>query len=445
MGRRFFMPFLFLLVALLVGQQVGRDYLVAVLLTLEDGEEARALAVRVGGHDPRAVAARGKYLLYRAAATDPQAGIEALQEAVLASPSDYRYWLELGRGYEAVGEPIAAAVALQRAVELAPRYFETHWTRANILLRAGRTEEAVAQFGEALQLSEGVGGGTNRRAAINVYQALTGSLGLDPALLLRVSPGDSIARATLVYYLATQGAIEPAMALMEGQRWKDTPAVRAMLLELLRRTQAMGQFEEAWQVWGRLRQVLEGQEVGEEPIPLRVENGGFERPPLAESVPELRRGAWGFDWRIDPHPQVVVRRDDQHPLQGARSLHLLFATPMDLPYDHLTLLVPVEPGTTYRLRFLARAKDLPLEPPRLEVQNPARPDHLLGEVSIPRSMPEPRELAVEFEVPPATAAVRLALRTPIYRTVTTFERASLWLDGLSLDRVQDRKERGEGR
>jgi hypothetical protein len=164
---------------------------------------------------------------------------------------------------------------------------------------------------------------------------------------------------------------------------------------------------------------------------------------VAEELPALRQSRLGFDWLLDPHPQVVVRRDDAQPLQGNRSFYLLFAIPMESPYEHLSLLAVTTPGKVYRLRCLVRASQLPVDPPWIEIQDAARPGEVLAEVKLPRQQEEPRPLSVDFEVPAATGAVRLLLRTPAYRTVNSLERASLWLDEVSLRPVIDAGREGE--
>ena len=443
MRARHFLPIPFFLLALYTGWQVVAGYLADVLVTVGDGATARAQAAVYAPGDPRIKVAKGKYLLFRAETLDPQAGIEALREAVRRSPTDYRYWLELGRGYESTGAGAAASLAFQRAVELAPKYFETHWTLANFHLRQGRMEEAFEQFRTALQLSEVGGGRTNPRAARNVYQVLTGRLGLDPAVLGRVTPSDRHGRITLAQFLVEQDVVDPALAVMRQEAREDDPSTRSFLLQLLERTQRQARFGEAWEVWNRLRDLLDRPVRIDDSTREAIENGGFEDPPVAEELPALRQSRLGFDWLLDPHPQVVVRRDDAQPLQGNRSLYLLFAIPMESPYEHLSLLAVTTPGKVYRLRCLIRASQLPVDPPWIEIQDAARSGEVLAEVKLPRQQEEPRPLSVDFEVPAATGAVRLLLRTPAYRTVNSLERASLWLDEVSLRPVIDAGREGE--
>lgn len=439
MRPRHFLPIPFFLLALYAGWQVAVGYLAEVLVSRGDGGATRALAVEYAPRDPRVMVARGKYLLYRAEALDPRAGIESLREGVRRSPTDYRYWMELGRGYESTGAMAPASLAFHRAVELAPRYFETHWTLANFHLRQGRIEDSLGWFQSALRLSEVGGGKTNPRAALNVYQVLTGRLGLAPALLERVTPKDRLGRVALAQFLLDQGVVDPALAIMRQEAREDDSPTRSLLLNLLEQTQRRSRFGEAREVWHRLRNLLDRPALVSDLSGEMIENGGFEDAPLAEELPLLRPSRLGFDWLLDPHPQVVVRRDDARPLRGARSLSLLFAVPMESPYAHLSLLAATTPGKVYRLRLWVRATQLPVETPWIEVQNAERPEDLLAELRLPRQQEEPREVSLDFEVPVATGAVRLLLRTPAYRTVNSLERAALWIDEVSLRPVIDER------
>src|SRR6185295_14427601 len=102
------------------------------------------------------------------------------------SPFDYRYWLELGRAYEANNQTTQAEQSLNRAQALAPRYFETHWTLANFYLRSGRIDEALRAFRQALELSGETANQTDARATLNAYEAIAQALGMNLNALRQV-------------------------------------------------------------------------------------------------------------------------------------------------------------------------------------------------------------------------------------------------------------------
>src|SRR4051812_31625580 len=76
---------------------------------------------------------------------DLSAAVRHYEEAVRPSPNDYRFWLDLGRAREEAGDRAGGEKALRRAVELAPNYALPRWHLGNLLLRAGREEEAFAE------------------------------------------------------------------------------------------------------------------------------------------------------------------------------------------------------------------------------------------------------------------------------------------------------------
>src|SRR5205085_5765135 len=65
------------------------------------------------------------------------------------APNDYMIWTELGRARATAGDMEGGVAALRRAVALAPNYAEQRWHLGNVLLRAGRTDEAFAELRRA--------------------------------------------------------------------------------------------------------------------------------------------------------------------------------------------------------------------------------------------------------------------------------------------------------
>jgi tetratricopeptide (TPR) repeat protein len=73
------------------------------------------------------------------------------EEAVRLSPNDYRFWMELGRVREQSDDRAGGEKALRRSVELAPSYAAPRWYLGNLLLRAGRGDEAFAELRRAAE------------------------------------------------------------------------------------------------------------------------------------------------------------------------------------------------------------------------------------------------------------------------------------------------------
>ncbi len=418
-----------LVLVVFAGRWSLRQFMAESLTAYGDDVASRDEAVRRAPGNPSVIAARGKHLFYRAEPPREEEGIAALREAVRLVPDDYRYWLELGRAYEQSAQTEAALAATSRAVGLAPRYFETHWTLANLQLRAGMTDAALAEFRAALQFSEGRPGRTNGRAALNVFEAVTRLSGLNPEALRRVAPGDATAQAWLAWHLAGNGALDQGLEIFRGLPVSAENGYPDLIFQLLHASQAAGRYGEAAEVWGRLRGLAgRSPESGGN----LMENGGFEEQPLDERYEQLTRGGLGFDWLIDRHPQVQVRRDDAQSHSGRRSLHLGFSRPMEVPFAQVTRLVTVEPSRHYNLRFWVRAVNLPAEAPWIEVGDAHRPEAFLLRVELPRQAAGWEERSIGLMTLPETRALRLRLHSPAYRFVSTVDRGDLWLDDFEL-------------
>jgi cytochrome c-type biogenesis protein CcmH/NrfG len=431
--------FIFVLVgAVFAGRSIYRGFVAESLLAWGDDRASRDAALASAPANPAVIAARAKYIFYRAETPDEEMALSELRRAVRLSPFDYRYWLELGRAAENQGDAAAAALALDRARTLAPGYFETHWTWANFKLRNGETEDAIAAFHHALLISENRPGVTNGRAALNVYDALAQALGLDPEMLRRVAPADENAQSYLAYYYATRGALGPAMEIFRRLTLRRDSARQELITELLRCAEAAGQYDVAGEVWNGLREMagVADQDGRDNNL---IENGGFERIPLSEEYPQLLGSGLGFDWLMPRHAEVAVRRDDERPHTGQRALLVSFEMGMTTPFANLAQVVRVEPGRRYRLSFYVRASNVPSEPPSIEITDAKNPDGITHRLGLPREAGDWQEQTLDFTTLPETRAIRILLRSPVYsdlgRELGSLNRVVLHLDDFSLVRI----------
>ncbi len=418
--------------SILAGLWIYRQFVAVALITWGDDQVTRDEALAYAPGDPGVIAARAKYLTYRAEMPDPQQGVAELRRAVRLTPYDYRYWLELARAAENNGETDAAAKAYDRAHLLAPRYFETAWSLANFKLRRGESEAAIEAFHAALLISENRPGVTNGRAALNVFDVLTQSLGLDLQILQRVAPADAEAQSWLAWYLASRGELDRAMEIFRRLPQDDGVSRQELVKQLLHAAQGGGRFAEAREAWAGLAQ---SPPAGGE----LILNGGFEATPLTDRYQPLRDTGLGFDWVLRRHAEVVGRRDDELAHTGQRSLLISFPMAMATPFANISQLVLVEPGRTYRLSLYCRASNLPLEAAWIEIVDP-RPTVAEGElfavrVQLPQQTADWQLVEQTFSIPSGVSAVRILLCSPLYRQVDPLRRADLRLDDLSLIRV----------
>ena len=77
---------------------------------------------------------------------DTHSAIELAEETVRLSPNDHRWHLVLARALARDDQTTRAEAEFKRAIELPPSYAECRWYYGNFLLRAGRSDDAVAEF-----------------------------------------------------------------------------------------------------------------------------------------------------------------------------------------------------------------------------------------------------------------------------------------------------------
>src|SRR5437762_9495085 len=107
-----------------------------------------AEAVRLSPLDPEARLSRASILLKVGRIAD---AINDLENAVTLRPGDYILWLELGHAREQSGDEEGALAAFKEASRLAPNYARPHWELGHLQLRAGRLDQAFAEFRLAAQ------------------------------------------------------------------------------------------------------------------------------------------------------------------------------------------------------------------------------------------------------------------------------------------------------
>ncbi len=411
-----------LVLALFSGIFIVKQLLATSLVAFGNEADSRALAVTYAPANPQVLAARGKYLLYRADAPQPVEGLAELERAVSASPFDYRFWLELGRGYESDNQTAQAERAYQQARTLAPRYFETHWALANFYLRQARTEEALRAFRTALELSGETTGVTDARAALNAYEAVAQGLGMNLAALRQIAPPDARAQAYLAKYLAEHQALDAALEIWRGLPANAPRERRDILSSLLIATQTSGRFHDARDLW---RAFVLGAGAPDWHAPNLIYNGGFEREFITDPA--------GFDWQPSAHTEVFARRDDAQAHTGRYVWRMTFAAQMKSELFGPAQLLAVEPNKQYRLRFFAKTTKVPDRAPFIELTDAARPQLFAVRAPVPTGTQDWREVALTFTTPAETRALRLTIRAPQLFEVNTGNIAEVWLDDFSLE------------
>lgn len=431
------LPLLMAVIALAVwvGDFIIKSFLAASLIAYGEDGASRDLAVAYAPSNPRIVAARGKYLLYRAEPPREQEAIAELQRAALLAPRDYRFWLELGRAYENTGRSDRADKALRRAVELAPRYFETRWAFANFLLRMGETDAALEELRVAVELSGGVAPHPDHAATMNALNTVAGVFGNNHDALRGILPSDNVSQIYLAEFLANHDLLDQALEIWRRSSMDERGHYRRLLFQLLPATQSKGRFAEMREVWQALT-ALEGSDA-DDPAGNLIINPGFERPPLSDKYPSLASPPTGFDWTMRHHPEVATRRDSLERHAGSYSLRLSFNAAMGSEFENVSQLIPIEPLRVYRLSYFVKSKQIPLQdPPYVEIADAMDAAIFNLRSPAPDGTTEWIEQSLTFNAPENTRAVRLTIRSPRLGVVDRLRIGEVWFDDFKLWKLE---------
>ena len=433
MTKRALLLIAVLALAVWVGKFVVYNFVGAALIAYGQTEESRDAAVSFAPTHAEVLAARGRFQLYRVTPPRATEAIDDLKRAVVASPRDYRFWLELGRAYESNGEQARAEQAFQRATELAPKYFEPRWTLANFRLRAGQVEPALGDFKLAMMLSGGSAQRPDQMAALNAYDTVARGAGNDFDVLRRVAPDDSVSQTYLASYLANH-SLDAALNLWRRLPSDEPETYRSLLFQLLDLTQRAGRFDDEREVWRRLLK-LEGAGGVNDDGNLMT-NPGFEQAPWGEKYPLLSDPPTGFDWTLRPHPEVRARRDGSDHHTGAYALHLTFAASMRSEFHEVSQLISVEPSRSYRLRYFVKTALMPSSAAFIEISDAAQPGRFIRRSVVPGGTSDWQEVALDFTTPAATHALRLTIRSPQLVEFSSSQVGELWLDDFRLEKAE---------
>jgi len=387
---------------------------------------------------PAAVRARlGVQYLYDPLIFDPSRALAHLRQAVRENPFDFRNWLHLGQGYEAVGDRARADMAYRRAIACAPAYFLPRWLYANFLLKHGERDRAIEVFARAAC--------ANPEAVANIAEVVR-----DVEALQRLDrlANRADVRARLCAVLLTRGALAPAFALWRDLAWEEAGTKLWLARALVSRGIELGEVEWAHALWRAVGERVYGRARTD-----LIWNGGFELPLLVEAVadwPSPRLGAMmdaepvdrDFDWKITGGAGVTAEIAREDAYEGERALRLEFVNPEGVRFSGVAQLVPLRPMARYDLCFAYRA-DLRGDP-RVLVEIIEAPrgapqeDRVLFRWWMPRGENRTGWTFVRetFRTSPRTSLVLLRVRREPAAALVDFVKGRLWFDAFAIRPVE---------
>lgn len=336
------------------------------------------------------------------------------ENAVRYSPNDYRYWVELGRTREQTGDREQGEAAMRRAVELAPNYAYPRWMLGNLLLRAGRRDEAFAEFKQVAA--------THTVLRQQVFYLVWEFSGGD-AELIKQQFGDTPAvRAALATFYAGKSRPEESVAVWQTLSADEKAEHRNAAFNAMRLNYEKLNLHAAVFFMRDLQNEMA--EIG------RITNAGFE-----DEIAKPKEAVFG--WQVEQIKGVDTALDLRQPREGKRSLRLTFSNYQEPTLHAAAQIVAVEPNTKYRLSFAVRTADLKSAGmPFLQVMD-AKLAQTLGasDLFAAGTNNEWQPVAIEFIAPPDAQGVFL-------RTARAFCGANcplvgtLWYDDFKLEKIE---------
>lgn len=300
-------------------------------------------AVQLSPSDPEAQRARAAIL------NRLQMPGEAVKSLELAATLRYRddyLWIELGNTKEELGNTAGALAAMDQAVRWAPYYAHTHWQRGNLLLRAGRPDDAFAELR--------IAAAANQTYFPNLMDLAWG-----------VSGGDAKAAEDLIDIRSDS----------ERTAW-----IRFLI--------ASKAYREAFALWGQTGS--------------SILNGGFEEPLILSDT--------GYGWFVSPEYKNRLAIDVSERFEGARSLQINLDGNWPPSTPLLSQIVLVEPATTYRVSFSVKTKDLITGGPPVLIVSDSKNNQLGKSENLPTATTTWTSLDFVFTTLPTSQAAVIRLQ-----------------------------------
>jgi tetratricopeptide (TPR) repeat protein len=395
-----------LLAAVVVWRVV--DTQVPDLLALRGGDDAAAAALRWNGQHAPSLYARALQALRDGRQDD---ALRWLDAAVRNNPADGRSYALIAQIREAKGEIRAAEAAMRAATDAAPRRTDVQEEAGVFWIRRGNVERALQHFDVALAFH-----GEARARLFPVLMNIADAEQLRPAFAPLLAHPVRWWPEFFAHAARHAARIDTLRALHAMQADGPNELTQDALRAYLQRLQGEGLWLESYIAWLN--------SLGRGPLGTigNLFNGSFELP----------MSNLGFDWIVDPAPQVQLTVASTYGATGGKALRVSFAGPR-VQYRHLHQYMLLGPGAYV-------------------VQGRARPDGLQAIQGLQWAVycldgKEPlgtserfvgadqwRRFSFTFTVPEVGCPVQVMRLELAGRVALDFEaKGAVWFDDLSVD------------
>jgi hypothetical protein len=152
-------------------------------------------------------------------------------------------------------------------------------------------------------------------------------------------------------------------------------------------------------------------------------DGGFEERPLGSA----------FGWRFARNEDVVVERRVESPFSGTYSLRLQFTGSKNVAFSHVSQIVPVEPGRSYRLRFARKSRNLTTDQGVYLAVNGFKCEGPAVKTQPVSGTGPWEEEWLELAVPKACEAIMVQVRRNASLMFDSKISGDYWLDGIEME------------
>ncbi len=333
----------------------------------------------------------------------------AAVRAVQLSPWDYSMRLYLATAREMKGDLAGAEEALRAAVRLAPNYTEVHWRLANLLLRAGKFEQSLAEFRRTVETDPLL-----LPVALSVVWSASDG---DFAAVDAITGEMAQTRLGLASFLLNQARISEAAQVfsqIDRAARLTLPEAGAFLNALL----DAGEIELSYRLWLEVMGSAEANGVG-------PWNGSFEARQL--------KGLTQFDWTLSSsdYAQVVIDPTVAH--TGRSSLRIAFTGRDTTRLEReVWQIIKVRPGAAYKLACYVKTENLLTpEGPRvmLITQKGAT---VAASDPIAAGSQDWQPMSLDFTAPPDASFLILTVRRIPRYSYDDPTRGIIWFDDFSI-------------
>ena len=334
----------------------------------------------------------------------------AAQQAVQLSPHNADFRLLLAATQSVSGDLAARETHLRTAVALAPHYPQVRWQLANLLVRAGKLDEALDEFRQVADAKPAL--------LPTAFDLLWEATGGNVNSLARATGEQPRNRMALANFLLQQHRADEAAQIFS----RIDVTARAAAPEapdFLNRLMNAGHPELARRLWGEASGTNDITSTS-------LSNGGFETEAPTKSAL--------FDWQLKRSDYASPKIEAGMAHSGQRALRLDFAGRDTTKLtDEIRQLLVLQPGTAYRLSCYAKTQQFKApEGPRWVVLNQANNQPVATTNRVSPDQADWQLLTADFTTPAGQKMYWLMLqRTPQF-SYDEPTKGTLWFDDCSL-------------